>query len=166
IFKKGDKVMALPSGTISKIKAIDTYDGPIEEAYPGMSVTMLLEDDIDLSRGDMLVREHNQPKVEQDIEMMICWLNERKLVAGGKYLIKHSTQDAKCIVKDVQYKININTLHRIENDKEVKLNDVARISIRTTKPLFFDNYRKNRRTGSMILIDEATNETVGAGMIL
>jgi sulfate adenylyltransferase subunit 1 len=166
IFKKGDKVMALPSGTMSKIKAIDTYDGPIEEAYPGMSVTMLLEDDIDLSRGDMLVREHNQPKVEQDIDMMICWLNERKLVAGGKYLIKHSIQDAKCIVKDVQYKININTLHRIEDDKEVKLNDVARISIRTTKPLFFDSYRKNRRTGSMILIDEATNETVGAGMIL
>ncbi|HSY77855.1 MAG TPA: sulfate adenylyltransferase subunit CysN [Bacteroidia bacterium] len=166
IFKKGDKVMALPSGTMSKIKAIDTFDGLIEEAYPGMSVTILLEDNIDLSRGDMLVREHNQPKVEQDIDMMICWLNERKLVAGSKYLIKHSTQDAKCIVKDVQYKININTLHRIEDDKEVKLNDVARISIRTTKPLFFDSYRKNRRTGSMILIDEATNETVGAGMIL
>lgn len=166
IFKKGDKVMALPSGTISKIKTIDTFDGPIEEAYPGMSVTILLEDDIDLSRGDMLVREHNQPKVEQDIEMMICWLNEKKLVAGAKYALKHSTQDARCIIKDIQYKININTLHRIEDDKEIKLNDVARISIRTTKPLFFDSYRKNRRTGSMILIDEATNETVGAGMIL
>ncbi len=166
IFKKGDKVMALPSGTVSKIKAIDTYDGPIEEAYPGMSVTMLLEDNIDLSRGDMLVREHNQPKIEQDIDMMICWLNENKLIVGGKYMIKHTTKDARCVVKSIQYKININTLHRIEDDKEIKLNDVGRITIRTTSPLFFDSYRKNRRTGSIILIDEATNETVGAGMIL
>jgi sulfate adenylyltransferase subunit 1 len=166
IFKKGDKVMALPSRTISKIKSIDTYDGPIEEASPGMSVTILLEDNIDLSRGDMLVREHNQPKVEQDIDLMVCWLNEKKLVVGGKYMLKHTTKDARCVVKNVHYKININTLHRIEDDKEIQLNDVGRISIRTTSPLFFDSYRKNRRTGSLILIDEATNETVGAGMIL
>jgi len=166
IFKKGDTVMALPSGFTSKIKSIDTFDGPIDEAIPGMSVTILLEDDIDISRGDMLVRTNNQPKAEQDIEMMICWLNEKKLVAGNKYAIKHTTQDARCVVKDVHYKININTLHRIEDDKEIKLNDVGRISIRTTKPLFFDSYRKNRRTGSLILIDETTNETVGAGMIL
>jgi sulfate adenylyltransferase subunit 1 len=166
ILKKGDTVMALPSGFTSKIKTIDTYDGPIDEAMPGMSVTILLEDDIDISRGDMLVRTNNQPKVEQDIDLMVCWLNEKKLVPGNKYAIKHTTQDARCIVKDVHYKININTLHRIEDDKEIKLNDVGRISIRTTKPLFFDNYRKNRRTGSLILIDETTNETVGAGMIL
>ncbi|MGP8215854.1 MAG: sulfate adenylyltransferase subunit CysN [Bacteroidia bacterium] len=166
IFKRGDSVMALPSGTISKIKSIETYDGPIEEATPNMSVTILLEDDIDLSRGDMLVREHNQPKVDQDIDLMVCWLNERKMVAGGKYALKHTTQDARCVVKNIQYKININTLHRIEDDKEIKLNDVGRITIRTTRPLFFDSYRKNHHTGSLILIDEATNETVGAGMIL
>jgi sulfate adenylyltransferase subunit 1 len=104
--------------------------------------------------------------VEQDIEMMICWLNEKKLSIGGKYMLKHTTQDARCIIKDVQYKININTLHRIEDDKEIKLNDIGRISIKTTKPLYFDAYRKNRHTGSLILIDEATNETVGAGMII
>lgn len=166
IFKKGDTVMALPSRTVSKIKSIETYDGPIEEAYPGMSVTMLLEDDIDLSRGDMLVRENNQPKAEQEIDLMICWLNENKLQIGGKYAVKHTTKDSRCVVKNVNYKININTLHRIEDDKEVRLNDIARISIKTTSPLFFDSYRKNRHTGSIILIDEATNETVGAGMIL
>ena len=166
IFKKGDAVIALPSGFKSKIKSIDTFDGPIDEATPGMSVTILLEDNIDISRGDMLVRENNQPRIEQDMDLMVCWLNEKKLVAGGKYAIKHTTQDARCVVKEVLYKININTLHRIEDDKEIKLNDVGRISIRTTNPLFHDSYRKNRRTGSIILIDEATNETVGAGMII
>ncbi len=166
IFKKGDTVVVLPSGFTTKIKAIDTFDGAIEEATPGMSVTMLLEDKIDISRGDMLVRENNRPKMEQDIDLMICWLNEKKLVSGSKYALKHTTQDARCVVKEVLYKININTLHRIEDDKEIKLNDIGRITIRTTSPLFFDAYRKNRRTGSLILIDEATNETVGAGMIL
>jgi sulfate adenylyltransferase subunit 1 len=166
IFKKGDTIVVLPSGFKTKIKSIDTYDGPVEEATPGMSVTILLEDDIDISRGDMLVRENNQPRMGQDIDLMVCWLNERKLVAGGKYSIKHTTKDVRCVVKDVLYKININTLHRIEDDKEINLNDVGRISIRTTNPLFHDSYRKNRRTGSLIFIDEATNETVGAGMIL
>ena len=166
IFKTGDTVMALPSGTVSKIKTIETADGSFEEAEPGMSVTMLLEDKIDLSRGDMLVRENNQPSIGKDIDIMICWLNEKKLVVGGKYAIKHTTQDARCIIKDVLYKINISTLHRIEDDKQIGLNDIGRITIQTTRPLFFDNYRKNRHTGSLILIDEATNETVGAGMII
>jgi sulfate adenylyltransferase subunit 1 len=166
IFKKGDSVMALPSGLVSNIKSIETADEKLEEAEPGMSVTILLEDDIDISRGDMLVRENNQPSTGKDIDIMLCWLNEKKLVVGGKYAIKHTTHDAHCIVKDIQYKININTLHRIEDDKQIGLNDIGRISIRTTRPLFFDNYRKNRHTGSLILIDEATNETVGAGMII
>ena len=166
IFKKGDSVVVLPSGLSSRIKAIDTFDGEINEATPGMSVTILLEDNIDISRGDMLVREHNKPKTEQDIELMVCWLNEKKLTVGAKYAIKHTTQDARCVVKEVLYKVNINTLHRIEDDKEIRLNDIGRITIRTTKPLYFDSYRKNRHTGSLILIDEATNETVGAGMIL
>lgn len=166
VFKKGDAVMALPSGVVSKIKAIDTADGELQEAEPGMSVTILLEDAIDISRGDMLVRENNQSSVGRDIDIMICWLNEKKLVLGGKYAIKHTTHDARCVIKDIHYKININTLHRNEEDKEIGLNDIGRISIRTTRPLFYDNYRKNRHTGSMILIDESTNETVGAGMII
>jgi sulfate adenylyltransferase subunit 1 len=165
IIKTGDKIVVLPSGITSKIKAIETYDGPIEGAVPGMSVTIVLEDDIDISRGDMLVREHNRPIVEQNIELMVCWLNERKLVAGNKYIIKHTTQDSRCVIKDVHYKVNVNTLQHIGDDKEIKLNDIGRISIRTSHPLFFDSYLRNRRTGSVILIDETTNETVGAGMI-
>jgi sulfate adenylyltransferase subunit 1 len=166
IFKKGDAVTVLPSGLTSKIKSIDTYDGELPEALPGQSVTIQLEDDIDISRGDMLVRPNNQPTVEQEIDMMLCWMNEKKLQVGGKYYIKHTTQDARCVVKEVKYKIDINTLHRIEDDKEIQLNDIGRVSIKTTKPLYFDSYRKNRHTGSLILIDEATNETVGAGMIV
>jgi sulfate adenylyltransferase subunit 1 len=166
IFKKGDSVMALPSGVISKIRSIETADEKLEEAEPGMSVTILLEDDIDISRGDMLVRENNQTSEGRKIDIMICWLNEKKLAIGGKYAIKHTTHDTRCVIKEIQYKININTLHRIEDDKNIGLNDIGRITIHTTHSLFYDNYRKNRHTGSLILIDEATNETVGAGMII
>ena len=166
VFKEGDEITVLPSGFTSKIKSIDTFDGPIKEAFSPMSICMTLEDDIDISRGDMLVRENNQPTVEQDINVMICWMNERKMIPRGKYTIRHTTQTARCIVKDVKYKMDINTLHRNEEDKEIGLNDIGRISIRTTKPLFFDSYRRNRNTGSIILIDEATNETVAAGMII
>ncbi len=166
VFKPGDKVTVLPSGFSSKIKSIDTFNGPIEEAFAPMSVTMTLEDEIDISRGDMIVRENNQPKMEQDVDLMVCWLNEKPLQLRGKYAVKHTSNDARCIVKDVRYRVNIETLHRDEEEKEIKMNDIARISIRTTKPLFFDSYRRNRSTGSLILIDEATNETVGAGMIV
>tara|TARA_B000000532_G_scaffold220234_1_gene194570 strand:+ start:6665 stop:7933 length:1269 start_codon:yes stop_codon:yes gene_type:complete len=166
VFKEGDEITVLPSGFTSKIKSIDTFDGPIKEAFSPMSICMTLEDDIDISRGDMLVRENNQPNAEQDIDVMICWMNERKMILRGKYTIRHTTQTARCIVKDVKYKMDINTLHRDEEDKEIGLNDIGRISIRTTKPLFFDSYRRNRNTGSIILIDEATNETVAAGMII
>lgn len=166
VFKPGDEVMILPSGFTSKIKSIDTMDGTVEEAFAPMSVCMTLEDEIDISRGDMIVRKHNSPKAEQDIEMMVCWMHEKKMVPRGKYTIKHTSKDARCIIKEVKYKMNINNLHRIEDDKEIGLNDIARISIRTTAPLFFDEYRRNRNTGSVILIDEATNETVAAGMII
>jgi len=166
VFKKGDEITVLPSGFSSRIKSIDTFDGPVKEAFSPMSVCMTLEDDIDISRGDMLVRENNQPTAEQDINLMICWMNERKMVHRGKYTIRHTTQTARCIIKEVKYKIDINTLHRNEEDKEIGLNDIGRISLRTTKPLFFDSYRRNRNTGSVILIDEATNETVAAGMII
>lgn len=167
ILRKGDDVVLLPSGFTSRIKSILGPDGEIEEAFPPQSVTVLLEDDYDLGRGDMIVRENNQPKPEQDIDLMICWFDQSKdLQLRGKYTIFHTSQEARCIVKDVLYKLNIETLHRDVDDKSIKMNDLARISIRTTKPLFIDPYRKNRITGSVILIDEATNNTVAAGMII
>ena len=166
IFKPGDEVMALPSGLTSKITSIGTLDGELNEAYAPMAVSITLENDIDISRGDMIVKPDNQPTVGQDIEMMICWLNEKALVNGGKYTIKHTTKEARCIVKEIKYKVNINTLHRIEDDLNIGLNDIGRIKIRTTAPLMYDPYKKNRSTGSIILIDEFTNETVGAGMII
>ena len=166
VFKPGDEVMALPSGFTSKIDKIFIKDKEIEEAFSPMSVCMTLQDDIDISRGDMIVRANNSPKAQQDIDLMICWMNEKKLVLNGKYSIKHTSKNARCIVKEIKYKMDINNLHRLENDKEIGLNDIARISIRTTSPLFIDEYKRNRNTGSLILIDEATNETVGAGMIL
>lgn len=166
VFKPGDEIMVLPSGFTSTITAIDTFDGPVKEAYTPMSVTMRIDDDIDISRGDMLVRVNNVPKVGQDIEVMVCWLNRKKLVPRGKYTLMHTTKDVRCIVKEVKYKININTLHRMEDAKEIGMNDIARISIRTTKPLFYDTYRRNRITGSIILVDEGTNATVAAGMII
>ena len=131
-----------------------------------MSVTIQLEDEIDISRGDMIVRDNNRPEVGQDIDMMVCWMNDKPLVPNGKYGIKHTTNDARCMIKNVHYKVDINTLHRIEDDKNIKMNDIARVTLRTTKPLFYDRYSRNRITGSVILIDEATNETVAAGMII
>lgn len=166
VFKAGDKVVALPSGFSSSIKSIDTFDGPIDEAFAPMSVTLTLEDEIDISRGDMIVRENNQPQVSQDVDLMICWLNNKPLQLRGKYAIKHTSADARCVVKEIRYKMDINTLHRLEDEQNIGMNDIGRISIRTTKPLFFDSYKRNRITGSVILIDEATHETVGAGMIL
>jgi len=166
VFKPGDEVVALPSGFTSKIKAIESFDGPIEEAFAPMSVVMTLENEIDISRGDMIAKVNNQPVVGQDIDLMICWLHIKKLTIGGKYAIKHTSNEARCVIKDIRYKVNINTLHRMEGDKEIGLNDIGRIQIRTTRPLFCDPYKKNRGTGSIILIDEYTNETVGAGMIL
>ena len=166
VFKPGDDVTVLPSGFTSKIKSIDTFDGEVKEAFSPMSVCMTLEDDIDISRGDMLVRENNKPTIEQDIDVMICWMNEKKMIPRGKYTIRHTSQTARCIIKEVKYKMDINTLHRNEEDREIGLNDIGRITIRTTKPLFFDSYRRNRNTGSIILVDEATNETVAAGMII
>lgn len=166
IMKKGDKVVVLPSGFSSTVKKIDTLDGEIKEAYPPMSVTLLLEDDIDISRGDMIVRENNQPRATQDLELMVCWFNEKPLQLKGKYKIMHTTQEARCIVKEVRYRLDINTLHRDLEDKNIEMNEIARIVIRSTKPLFVDSYRKNRITGSVILVDEGTNETVAAGMVI
>lgn len=166
IFRKGDRVMLLPSGFSSTIAKIDSFDGEVEEAFPPMSVTILLEDDIDISRGDMIVRENNVPTDTQDVEAMVCWFNERPMQLNGKYALRHTTQEMRCVVKDIRYKLDINTLHRNQEDKEIKMNDIARVTLRTTKRIFADAYRKNRITGSLILVDEGTNETVGAGMII
>jgi sulfate adenylyltransferase subunit 1 len=166
VFKAGDEVTILPSGLKSKIKSIDTFNKKVNEAFSPMSVCITLTDDIDVSRGDMLVRENNKPIIAQDIEVMICWMNEKKMIPKGKYTIRHTSQTARCIIKEIKYKIDINSLHRMENEKEIGLNDIGRVTIRTTKPLFYDSYTRNRNTGSLILIDEATNETVAAGMII
>jgi len=166
VFKKGEEVMIFPSGLTSKIKSIDYCEEQIEEAYPPQSVTITLEDDIDISRGDMIAKEINQPNVGQDIKLMVCWLNDKKLVIRGKYAVKHTSSDCRCVIKDVDYKVNINNLEKNLDDKTIGLNEIGCITIRTTKPLFYDSYSKNRITGSLIIIDEATNETIGAGMIL
>lgn len=167
VMKKGDEVMLLPSGFTSKITSIHGPDGEQDEATPPESVTILLNGDYDLSRGDMIVRPNNSPDVTQDIEIMVVWFDNLKpLQLKGKYTIMHTTQQARCIVKEIRYKLDINSLHRNLDDKTIQMNDVARIVLRTTKPLFVDAYRKNRITGSLIMIDEGTNNTVGAGMII
>ncbi len=166
VFKKGDRITVLPSGFSSTIAKIDTFDGELQEAFPPQSVTLLLQDDIDISRGDMIVRENNQPEVTQDLEVMLCWFNERPLQPRGKYTIMHTTKEARCMIKEVRYRLDINSLHRDEDNKEIKMNDIGRVLLRTTAPLFVDPYRKNRITGSIILVDEGTNETVAAGMVI
>jgi bifunctional enzyme CysN/CysC len=167
VFKAGDEVVVLPSGFTSRIARIDSADGPLDEAFSPMSVTMLLEDEIDISRGDMICRPHNQPETGQDIDAMICWLTEAsQLRPGVKYAIKHTTRSVRAMAKDLHYRLDVNTLHRDEAADSLSLNEIGRVTLRTTQPLFFDGYRRNRDTGSFVLIDEATNNTVGAGMIL
>ena len=165
IFKKGDKVVALPSGLESTISGIHTLTSELEEAFPPMSVTITLEDDIDISRGDMLVRSENRPEGQQDLDVMLCWLNATPPRPRAKYVLKQTTADARAMITEIQYKMDINTLHRLEEDKDIKMNDIARVKIRSTKPIFADEYNQNRVTGCLILVDETTNETVAAGMI-
>ncbi len=167
VFKPGDKVKVLPSGFESTIKGIHTMDGELKEAFAPMSVALTLDDEIDISRGDMLVKLNNPPEPKQDIEAMICWFSADKKLAGrGKYILRHTEKEVKALVQEVRYKVNINTLHKIEDDLVFSHNDIGRISIRTSAPLIADSYRRNRITGSFVLIDEQTNETVAAGMIL
>ncbi len=166
VFKPGEAVQVLPSGFTSRVKSVDTFGGELAEAFAPMSVTLTLEDEIDISRGDMIVPVDNIPQVSQDIDLMVCWLGEKSLVPNGKYTVKHTTREVRAIVKAVHYKLDISTLDEKTEDKMVNLNEIARLTLRTTQPLFFDSYRRNRATGSLILIDEATNVTVGAGMIL
>jgi sulfate adenylyltransferase subunit 1 len=166
IFHKGDKITVLPSGFTSTIKSIDTFEKSLDEAAAPQSVAFTLEDDIDISRGDMIINGGEKPVVSQDVELMICWLNEKPLRLNGRYLLQHTTNDMKCLVKELKYKVNINTLENQTGSTSLELNEIGRIIIRTTKPLIYDSYSRNRITGSLILVEEGTNETVGAGMII
>ena len=158
-------MQVLPSGFTSKIDSIHTADGKLSEAFAPVSCSILLEDEIDISRGDMIVKSNNPPERSQDIEAMLCWFSDKKMMIRGKYVLRHTSKEIKAIVTDLQYKININTLRKVEDDKEFGLNEIGRACIRTSSPIFYDSYNDNRNTGSFVLIDEQTNETVAAGMI-
>lgn len=166
VIRVGDEVAALPSGFTSRVKTIDSFGETFTEAFAPQSVTITLEDEIDISRGDMLIKTSSRPQSTQDLSMMICWFNEKKLVPRGKYILRHTSSEAKCMISNVEYKMNINTMEENRENLEVGMNDIARITIRSTKPVFCDSYHVNRITGSVILVDEGTNETVAAGMIL
>ena len=165
VFKPGDEVQVLPSGFTSKIDSIYSADGKLSEAFAPVSCSILLEDEIDISRGDMIVKSNNPPEKGQDIEAMLCWFSDKKMMVRGKYLLRHTSKEVKAMVTDLQYKVNINNLRKIEDDKEFGLNEIGRACIRTSSPIFYDSYNNNRTTGSFVLIDEQTNETVAAGMI-
>jgi len=166
VFRPGDPVAVLPGGDRSRIASIDTFEGAVQEAFPPMSVTMRLEDALDVSRGDMICRTHNRPKVDRRFEAIVCWMAEEPLVVGGRYAIKHTTRSAKAIVEELRYRIDVNSLHRDESAEQLQLNEIGRMALCTSVPMAFDEYRRNRTTGSFILIDEIANGTVGAGMII
>jgi bifunctional enzyme CysN/CysC len=166
VLKPGDKVMVLPSGFETTIDSIRTADGPVEEAFPPMSVTVTLTDEVDISRGDMLCRPHNVPTIAQEIDAQVCWMDETApMTNGAKYAIKHTTRWARALVREITYRIDVNTLHRHEEPGQLALNEIGRVRLRVTQPLFVDPYSENRQTGSFILVDERTNKTVGAGVI-
>ncbi|TGM15837.1 sulfate adenylyltransferase [Leptospira selangorensis] len=165
VFKKGDDIVVLPSGLRSKIKSINTYENEVEEAFAPMSVTILLDDEIDISRGDMIVTDKHQPTVSQDLEAELCWMDAKSLVPGNKYLLRQTTGSVKSAVKEISFRIDIQTHEKLESS-QLALNEIGRIKIRTAKPIAFDSYFENRGTGSFVLVDEGTNNTVGAGMIV
>ncbi len=166
IFRPGDEIVVLPSGFTTTIAGIDTLAGPLEEALPPMSVSVRLTDDLDVSRGDLLCRPNNMPTVTQDVDAMVCWFNEQPMREGAVYAVKHTTRSARTRVQHLHYRLDVNSLHRDEEHRVLAMNDVGRVTLRCTAPLFVDEYRRNRTTGSFILIDEATAETVGGGMVL
>jgi bifunctional enzyme CysN/CysC len=166
VLKPGDEIVSLPSGFSSHIAEIHTADGPVEQAFAPMAVALLLEHDLDISRGDMICRPNNQPTIGQDVEATISWFDSRhSLRADGIYAIKHTSRWARAKVTDLRYRLDVNTLHRDETATTLAMNEIGRIALRTTLPLFFDEYHRNRATGSFILVDEATNATVAGGMI-
>jgi sulfate adenylyltransferase subunit 1 len=165
-FRKGDEVMVLPSGKRSRISRIETFDGELETAGPPMSVSILLEDDVDVSRGDMLCRPHNQPTVANELDAMVCWMTDAPLRERGRYLLKHTTRSVKAVVDNLRYRIDVNTLHRDQTADELGLNEIGRLHLRTSGPLLLDPYDLSRTTGGFILLDETTYDTVGAGMVV
>nr|WP_174521302.1 GTP-binding protein [Janibacter limosus] len=165
VLKPGDEIVVLPSGMTSTIKAIDLHDQQLDEAYPPMSVTVRLSDDVDVSRGDMIARVNNQPEPVQDIDAMIAWMSTKPLRPKQKLAIKHTTRSARALVRDVKYRLDVNSLHRDTDAGELLLNEIGRVQLRVTQPLLVDSYEQNRTTGSFVLIDEATGVTVGAGML-
>jgi sulfate adenylyltransferase subunit 1 (EFTu-like GTPase family) len=165
VLRAGDDVVVLPSGLRSRVSSIDTYDGPVEEAFVGMSVTVRLADDVDVSRGDMIVRAGDEPSTSQDVEAVVCWMVDQPLRQGGRYAIKHTTRWARAMVAELEYRLDVNTLGRDDSATELALNEIGRVRLRVTAPLMHDPYTQNRTTGSFILVDEATNVTAGAGMI-
>jgi len=167
VFKPGDEVICYPSGFSSRVKVIyDSKNNPVEEAYSPMSVVMTLENEIDISRGGMITKVNSPPKISQDIEAVICWFSETKLDPRGKYVLRHAASEGKAVIREVKYKIDVNSLHKVDTDRDVTLNEIARIRIRSSIPLHHDPYRSNRITGSFILVHAGTNETVAAGMIV
>lgn len=165
VFKPGDEVQILPSGFSSEIESIHTANGSIDEAFAPLSCSLLLKENIDISRGDMIVKVNSPPDRGQDIEAMLCWFSEKKMVVRGKYSLRHTTKEVKAIISNLQYKININTLRKVEEEDEFSMNEIGRVTIRTSAPIYYDSYKNNRTTGSFILVDDMTNETVAAGMI-
>jgi sulfate adenylyltransferase subunit 1 len=167
VFKPGDAVTVMPSGFSTRIKKIHLPGGnELDEAFPPQSVVMTLEDEIDISRGDMLVKANNPPEASQDVEAMVCWFSQKPMQIRGKYIVRHTTKETKAIVQELRYQVDIETLHKKENCSALEMNDIGRISLRTASPLFYDSYRRNRLTGSFILVDPGTHETVAAGMIV
>ena len=166
MFRQGDDIVVLPSGFTSRIKSIEFGEEQLKEAFAPMSVTITLEDEIDISRGDVIARPDSQPQGEQDIDLMLCWMNQRTVNINTKFYVRHTTHETKAILKEIQYKLDINSLQKVEGSEQLVMNDIARVKLRTAQPLVFDSYRKNRITGSLILVDENTNETVAAGMII
>jgi bifunctional enzyme CysN/CysC len=165
VFKKGDEVVVLPSGKRTRIKRIETFDGELEAAAPPLSVSILLEDDIDVSRGDMICRPHNQPTVAQELDAMVCWMTDSELREGGRYLLKHTSRTVRAVIDQLVYRIDVNTLHSDRRAEALGLNEIGRVRLRTSGPLLLDEYRLSRTTGGFILIDETTYDTVGAGMV-
>jgi len=166
IFRVGDEVRLLPSGFESKIKSINRFDEEVQEAFEGMSIAMTLEDDIDLSRGDMIVKSNNLPKKDQRLSAMICWFHENPARPRAKYILKHTSNEPMAMITEVEYKVDVNTLKRITDDKEINMNDICKVKIRTTAAIMMDEYSRNRKTGSFILIDSGSNETVAGGMLI
>jgi sulfate adenylyltransferase subunit 1 len=166
VFKPGDRVTVLPGRQATTVKSVDVMNGELDRAFPPQSVALSLSDDIDISRGDMIVDADNLPNIGQEIELMVCWLSEKPMMLNGKYTIRHTTAELRCVIRELKYKVNINTLEEVDAENTLALNEIGRISIKTTKPVFYDSYKENRITGSISIIDEATNNTVGAGMIV